>query len=364
MHGRKQIAFLFINLITAFMLMACDRSVGSYGVNFGPNNNNSNDNNENSNLSNTNQNDNLNNTNQNTNNNEPDYLTRRTMIINTTNEIMGYQLDLGPCIENYTDIDGQSGHDTVDQFTCWALQVMHKRADHENMPNGEFGPEQELVKGGVWTILTHTLGFPFYKNTCGASDLMVDEWYIEYAGSLCEKGMLEVDANGLSHPGEKMLMAEWYAMMADLHAYFNQPSTRQYVVEAALTILFRTALEDTCESLYYDDVQSDTLLCSVTDALVDKGVLDPSQFNFRPTDSASWSDVIMLAAKAAGIPESQCNGCSGLTLEHWACGWADAICGAGYLPDTFSANEVPTLLEAYQLFWNLQMAQVPDYPSN
>jgi len=289
---------------------------------------------------NTNQHDNVNqNHNQNT---RPEYLTRRILFQHLVNEVMGFQLDYGadcPAADYYEDV----GVEGVDEYLCWALHYsVEMGVDTGSGTPDRFEPEREVYQAEVWKLITRLVGFvPWEFVDC--ADFLADEWYRPFFGTVCDKGLVPV----VPEPGERLTMNAWYSYTADLRAYMQEPISRVKFSELLLGTHHDLIMPiEDCVS-QFDDVENSTFECVLTTSMLDVGLLDPAQLNFRPDDTMTWGEVMKTTAVIVGLPEVE-PGCTDLCTEaHWACGWANAWCEAGLLPEGIGdLSSVPTTGEA------------------
>jgi hypothetical protein len=320
----------FFTIAAAVMCMANPGFFGCDARSVGSGNNNANEN-----------------VNQNTNTNEntqpPERLTRRILLQHLVNEVMGFQLDYGPdCpAANYYEDVGVEG---VDEYLCRAIHLAVEMGvdTGSGVPN-RFEPEREVNQAEAWKMITRLVGFvPWEFGDC--ADFLADEWYRPFFGTVCDKGLVPV----VPEPAEPLTMNEWYSYTADLRAYMQEPVTRLKFSELLLGTHHDLIIPiEDCVS-QYEDVEDSTFECVISTWMLDLGLLDPAQVNFRPEEPMTWPEVMKLTAVMVGMPEVQNSDCTELCTEsHWGCGWANAWCEAGLLPEGIDdLNLVPKTGEA------------------
>ena len=342
----KHLISILILTLSVIMAFACGgRTAGGDG------NDNLNNNNEN-----VNQNNNLNNNNQ-----PPELLTRRIILQNTLNVLLGYQLDLGPnCVSLATDVHPEEG--LQEQLLCWALDFGKKLKVMLPYPDGKFLPEYPINHAEMWAVVDRALGFSLFPGQNPAPDIEGDSWYALYAASLWDKGLLVLDDDGLAHPSDRVTMSEWYNLIAAFKNYLDQPPHRRHVIEAiAAKFFYSQYSEIPCVSDFYDDVTDGTLICYTSDLLVEEGLLNTDQ-ELMPDESYTWAVIAKISVYASGVDPVN-TGCSG-TQGHWGEAYMDALCELGILPASFSANIPPlTLKELLRFMSDLEIAiYVPPVP--
>ena len=290
------------------------------------------------------------NENSNLNNNatQPELLTPQIAYVQTVNELMGFQLDLGtPCSPPYPDVE-------ADSPLCRAIRILE---DYFNVSvghaDGHFGSNEHVLQAEMWKVVALFVGFLSFPTGCElVPDIPSDTWYAFYAGSHCTKALMILQSDGLAHPADNATLYTWYNFIAGVKEYLNAPATRGDGVEAIASLMLKTYALTPCTSSY-GDVADDSLICGASNTLLDEGLLDPSQHNLRQNDPIMWPELIMLLVQVVGLPAGACTGCSGTPCDEWSAGWADAACEAGVLPEGYDPHGVvPTKSDVFRTTYN------------
>ncbi|MFC1647661.1 hypothetical protein ACFL10_01555 [Patescibacteria group bacterium] len=326
-------------LVTALAITGTGCNNRSVGANNNLNNN-----------TNTNDNSNVNeNTNENQNTNTgPTMLTRRIMYVDVVDEVMGFDLAQGPgCPAHYPDV----ASDGNDEKLCWAINVAVELGMEPGFPNGQFEPEQLVLQAEMWRTVRELVGFLPFSAQC-ALIVGEDEWYTPELGSLCEKGLIPI----VPEPAENLTLSEWSDHMFNLRAYMAQPAIRLFVGELLLGQMDPSMVDldvQNCVSVW-EDVASYSFECLVVENLTELAIFDPIEELFRGADPMTWGEIIKLVAVQYELEGPvDCTPICDMQEGHWACGYAQALCSFGLLPEGLEdLTDVPTVGEAAHLFYS------------
>lgn len=293
------------------------------------------------------------NTNDNNTNQPPRNLTRRILVTNVKNQVMGFALDMGddcPVANLYPDV----GAEGLDEFLCWAIHYadMLRPGKLDGLPDGTFSPEKEVPQAEAWKITSELIGFlPYGDAECARIE--VEAWYTPWLGTLCEKGLIP----DLPYPAAKIPLTVWADYMFNLRSYMEQTASRVAFGELLLSnepddVLDLNAAE--CDSTF-SDVESGSFECMVAENMVTQGLMVGGQTNFRPEEPLVWAYIFKLTALYFNIEGPAPEGCTDIVdPEHWGYGWTNLICSYGVLPEeVYDVAEIPTIGQAANFLYNV-----------
>ncbi|MFC1599867.1 S-layer homology domain-containing protein [Patescibacteria group bacterium] len=334
----KMIAVLFL-----LVSVGCgSRSVGH--------NNNVNDNNTNEN---TNVNDN---TNVNT-NTGPECLTFRIMVNDTVEEELEYEQDFTrPCLLDYLDVEISPEWHRL----CHNMMILADiRAPQEGYPDGTLKPDECMLKAEVWHMQLRTLGLIMFPQGAPGDDVDQSDWYAGAIGNFARKGFITPDDDNMVYPADIMTLEEWNVWKSHMIAWLNMGLIRIDFLEVLLTSLLSGPTYDVldCVSEEFDDIETNSFECVLTNTAIDYGLIDGYQMSFRPLDSLNWAEMVKMSMQAKNIPDSENFTCWNHCDEgEWYCGSINAACELGLLPPGLTnAGDIPTRLEAFRFLQLMEM---------
>ena len=254
-------------------------------------------------------------------NSEKGSLTRRQLVVDLVSMVKPEALDeTVACTSMHEDVEDNSD-------LCRALDLLYKRGEGlRAFSDGQFKPEEYVPHAEMWVNTVQILGFASFPRPLCATDVSGEEWYSWSLGPLCAKGLYEWAPDGNSQPSEITSREEWETQKELLRSYLEQNTTRLDLIEHIQAIIYMdTFTINSCTSSY-EDVEENSLACYLTEAMLNEGLLDHSQANFRINETLVWDEAVKFSLMASGIdPVDQCTGCMS-SPEHWGCNWMDKLC--------------------------------------
>lgn len=259
---------------------------------------------------------------------DPEYVTRGQMLTDLVGDIaVIFEInDDEPCTAGYTDVPDNTP-------LCRTVNLLDSLGFELSYPDGLWHPEDPVNNAQMWKLTTLILGFGHFSANDCAPDIMQGMWYSPYAGTLCQRGLIHLDEEGNANPGQTVSLEAWETQKSILRTWRDQETTRFDAAEKLVTLVLQEDyIQYPCTSTY-SDVPADSLTCYLTNVLLDEGLLDSSNSEFRPDDFIIWDELLKLEFDAVGEPASSCeNGrCCTVSSENWACGYFEDLCQRGLL---------------------------------
>lgn len=290
--------------------------------------------------------------NTNENNETETYLTLGRHYVETVRDNMGYDVDSDePCTPIFEGIE-------LDSPLCRAVNLLYRLGII--VDGNEMFPEYELDRMGAWINSVDFLGFAYYPDTCGATDIEPTVWYVSVVGTLCVKGLVYMQQPNIIGEYDEVPLAEWNDFKDDINRYMNEPPYRGNVFEMVNRVFLQedpdwpTPVWD-CVSPY-EDIEPDSFMCFVSRPLVERGVLDPSQRMLHAGYPVTWGELAAILTRLGNIPLTGCTGCSGTPCDWYNASEMDTLCEMGVLPVNVSAQEAPRSIRVvYKVAWDVKL---------